>query len=184
YTQLNDRLSQDLAFCKWVPVSNGAHAIEAKTIKKELKEKLGEDKINKLSFDQVDLYAQGVQLTFFNDVGYNVAAFESNPVIVNINCVPLNVVSSMKMKTMFERNAFRDYYDIFVLVKEIVTFQQLIQASISYHSKLKEQMIINRLLRWQQVDEESGFIHLNPRYPVGRKEIGEFFKSLERQKPF
>lgn len=137
-----------------------------------------------MSFDQVDFYAQGVKLTFFNEVGFNVPAFESKPLLGNINCVPLNVVSSMKMKTMFERNAFRDYYDIFVLVKEIVTFQQLIQSSISYHSKLKEQMIINRLLRWQQVDEESGFIHLNPRYPVGRKEIGEFFKSLERQKPF
>src|SRR5258708_33051296 len=67
--QINHRLSEDLDFCKWVPVSNASNGIEVKTIEQELKEKFGEVKANQLSFDQVDFYAQGVKLTFLNEVG-------------------------------------------------------------------------------------------------------------------
>lgn len=76
---------------------------------------------------------------------------------------------------MFERNTFRDYYDVFVLLKEgIVSLDQLIKSSISYHSRLKERMIINRLQRWEQVNDEKGFVHLLPKYNISVKEIGEF----------
>ncbi len=74
--QINHRLSEDLDFCKWVPVSSASNAIKVKTIEQELKEKLGKVKTNQLSFDQVDFYVQDVKITFFNEVGYNVPDFE------------------------------------------------------------------------------------------------------------
>ncbi|HYF71030.1 MAG TPA: nucleotidyl transferase AbiEii/AbiGii toxin family protein [Ohtaekwangia sp.] len=137
--QINHRLSEDLDFCKWVSTSNVANGIDVKTIEQELKDRFGDVKTNQLSFDQVDFHTQGVKLTFFNEVGFNVPEFK--PVIFqgNIKGVPLDVVGSMKIKTMFERNTFRDYYDVFVLLKEgIVSLDQLIKSSISYHSRFKK----------------------------------------------
>lgn len=177
--QINHRLSEDLDFCKWVSISNVANGIDLKTIEQELKRKFGDVKTNQLSFDQVDFYTQGVKLTFFNEVGFNVPNFEPVTFQGNIKGVPLEVIGSMKIKTMFERNTFRDYYDIFVLLKEgIVSIDSLIKSSISYHSKLKEKMILNRLQRWEQVNNEKGFIHLSPKYNVSIKEIGEFLVKI------
>lgn len=85
----------------------------------------------------------------------------------------------MKIKTMFERNTFRDYYDIFALFKEgTISLDQLISSSILYDTRLKEKMILNRLTRWEHVNEEKGFVHLSPRYQVSTKEIGNYFASL------
>lgn len=177
--QINHRLSEDLDFCKWVPISNVTNGIEVTIIEQELKRKFGNIRMNQLSFDQVDFYVLGVKLTFFNEVGFNVPNFEPITFQGNIKGVPLDVSGSMKIKTMFERNTFRDYYDVFVLLIEgIVSIDQLIKSSISNHSKLKEKMIINRLQRWEQVNEEKGFVHLSPKYNVSVKEMGEFFNKL------
>jgi predicted nucleotidyltransferase component of viral defense system len=177
--QLNHRLSEDLDFCKWVSASNVANAIDVKTIEQELRRKFGDVKTNQLSFDQVDFYLLGVKLTFFNEVGYNVPQFKPIELSGNMRSAPLDMVASMKIKTMFERITFRDYYDVFVLLKEnVVTIDQLIESSISYHSKLKRQMIVNRLQRWEQVPDEREFVQLSPRYKVGVKEIGEFLIKI------
>jgi len=85
----------------------------------------------------------------------------------------------MKIKTMFERNTFRDYYDVFVLLKEgIISIDQLLKSSVLYHKKLNEKMILNRLQRWEQVNEEKGFVHLSPKYNVSVNEIGEFLVKI------
>ncbi|MFZ6013295.1 MAG: nucleotidyl transferase AbiEii/AbiGii toxin family protein [Bacteroidota bacterium] len=180
--QINHRLSEDLDFCKWVPVSNAANGIDIKTIEVELKNKFSEVKTNPLSFDQVDFYARGVKLSFFNEVGYTKPDFEPIKLKENLLSAPLGVIGSMKIKTMFERNVFRDYYDVFVLLKEgVVTIDQLIESSVRYHSKLKKQMIINRLQRWEQVANEKGFAFLKPKYDASAREIGEFLIKLTSQ---
>jgi predicted nucleotidyltransferase component of viral defense system len=174
--QINHRLSEDLDFCKWVPVSSAANGIEVKTIEQELKTKFsGDVKTNQLSFDQVDFLVKGVKMTFFNEVGFNVPAFDPIVLKGNIKCVPLNVVAAMKVKTMFERNTFRDYYDTFVLLKEgHISTSELIKVSIDYHNKLDEKLILNRLRQWQKVINEKGFSHLSPKYSLTLKEMGEF----------
>jgi predicted nucleotidyltransferase component of viral defense system len=177
--QINHRLSEDLDFCKWVPVSNVSNGIEIKVIEQELKERFGEVRTNQLSFDQVDFYVKGVKLSFFNDVGFNVPKFESIPFLGNIRYAPLEVIASMKIKTMFQRNTFRDYYDVYVLLNEgIVKLDELVNSSISYDKNLKEKMILNRLQRWESVDEEKKFNQLNPKYQVRAKEIGEYLSTI------
>lgn len=76
----------------------------------------------------------------------------------------------MKMKAMFERTKFRDYYDLYVQVKEkAVSLSDLIDSSMAYHSRLTRQMIINRLTRWERIDNESSFRHLSPKYAVDNR---------------
>jgi hypothetical protein len=74
---------------------------------------------------------------------------------------------------------FRDYYDVFVLLKEgIVSVDQLIQSSIAYNSKLKEPMIRSRLSQWQKFSEEKAFKQLAPKYDLAIREIGEAISKM------
>lgn len=177
--RLNHRLSEDLDFCKWVPFTNSANGIDAKAIETELKSKFKEVKTNHLDFDQVDFYIKGVKISFFNEVGFKAPDFTPIVIEKNLRTVPLEVIGAMKIKTMFQRNTFRDYYDIFVLLKEgIISIKQLVQISIAYDSKLNNQMILNRLNQWEKVIEEKAFHQLSPKYNFSSKEIGDFIKSL------
>ena len=94
--QINHRLSEDLDFCKWVSTSNVANGIEVKTIEQELKDKFGDVKTNQLSFDQVDFYTQGVKLTFFNEVGFNVPKFEA--ITFQGNTSAIRFINSLTLK--------------------------------------------------------------------------------------
>jgi hypothetical protein len=138
--QINHRLSEDLDFCKWVPTSNVVNGIDFKAIEKELSSKLGKIKTEYTDFDQVSFYtSQDVKITFFNEVGYTVPSFDSIEVAGDIRCAPLDLLGSMKIK----RITFRDYYDVYVLLKEgIIALDELVKSSISYDGKLNKQMNI------------------------------------------
>ncbi|HEX8038025.1 MAG TPA: nucleotidyl transferase AbiEii/AbiGii toxin family protein [Chryseosolibacter sp.] len=109
--QINHRLSEDLDFCKWVNSSSAANAVSFREIEAELMQVFSHVNINYLSFDHIDFRVYGVKVTFFNEVGYNVPEYEAVN-IGNINCVPIHILCAMKIKTMFERTVFRDYYDV------------------------------------------------------------------------
>lgn len=177
--QIQHRLSEDLDFCKWVPKSNVVHAISVKNIERELLENFDDVRTNHLSFDQVDFRVGGVKLTFFNEVGLNLPYLEPILFRGSIHGIPLLFHGAMKVKTMFERNTYRDYYDIYVLLKDgYLNLDELIVESIRYQPKLKKDMIVKRLSAWNLVKEEPGFTHLNPKYTISVEEIGSFF--LER----
>ena len=90
--------------------------------------------------------------------------------------VPLSLHGSMKVKTLFERITYRDYYDLFTLLSEKhVSLDELISASIQYQPKLNKRMIVKRLSAWELIKEDAGFTHLSPRYTVNTEEMGHFF---------
>lgn len=174
--QINHRLSEDLDFCRWVPKTNSNNAVSVKEIEAELKNNFENVTTNHLSFDQVDFRIDGVKLTFFNEVGLVCPQFSPITYTHNILGVPLLLHGSMKVKTLFDRITYRDYYDLFVLLSEKhVGLDELISAAIQYQPRLKKAMIIKRLSAWEQIKEDSGFPLLLPRYTVNPEEIGHFF---------
>lgn len=176
--QVNHRLSEDLDFCKWVPVSHASYGIAWQTIEGELRSKFKDVKPNQLSFDQIDFQVNGVKVTFFNEVGFQVPAFTPK-LYGNVKVASLQLVAGMKVKTLFERNTYRDYYDVYVLLKDgHIALEELISTSIAYHPKLNKQMILNRLSRWERVNQEHGFSQLSPKYDISLQEMGEFIKGI------
>lgn len=176
--QINHRLSEDLDFCKWVSGSSVKNGISYQTIRDELNEMFSGVDCNPMSFDQVDFRVYGVKVSFFNEIGCNVPPY--TPVeIGGIRCVPVNVLCAMKIKTMFERNVFRDYYDVYCMVREgLVDFNSAIDSSIAYHPKLRRGGIVNRLTTWKKFKDEKLFSLLTPKYNVKARDIGEYFKGL------
>jgi len=177
--QINHRLSEDLDFCKWVNTDKVNDGIKVKTIEAELKANFTTVFTNYLNFSQVDFIINDVKLTFFHEVGYKVPEFERKTLLGNIVLAPLSLLGCMKVKTMFQRNTLRDYYDIFVLLNNgYLTIEELIITSLAYDKKLRRQMIINRLIRWQEIPVEAGFQLLSPKYSISNKEMGEKIMTL------
>lgn len=175
--QINHRLSADLDFCKWVDVSTARNGIPYLDIEKELKGSFNSIRTNPIDFDQCDyLVNNEVKFQFFNEVGYSLPTHDSIPLEGNIRVAPILTIGAMKIKTMFQRSAYRDYYDVFAIVKEgHLTFKGLMSAGCTYNSKLNIKMVINRLTNHESFHEEEEFGLLTPRYQVSSREIGEFF---------
>lgn len=174
--QINHRLSEDLDFCRWVPTTNVSNAISVKEIEAELKNNFENVTTNHLSFDQVDFRIDGVKLTFFNEVGLVCPPFTPKTYSRNILGIPLLLHGSMKVKTLFERITYRDYYDLFVLLSEQhISLTELISAAVRYQPRLKKTMITKRLSVWNEIRIDDGFSHLSPRYTVSPEEMGQFF---------
>lgn len=174
--QIRHRLSEDLDFCKWVPKSNVNNAISVKIIERELAENFNAVQTNHLSFDQVDFRIEGVKLTFFNEVGLNPPNFSPIPYKGNILGVPLTLHGAMKVKTIFQRITYRDYYDLYILLSEKhLSLEELINASTEYQSKLNKGIILKRLVAWDSIKDNAGLVHLSAKYSISAEEMGEFF---------
>ena len=178
--QINHRLSEDLDFCKWEKITNAKSAIPFKDIQVELEKQFKTVDINPIDFDQVDyLLNAEVKLQFFNEVGYTLPTQDIISFAGNLKVAPIETIGAMKIKTMFQRNVFRDYYDVYAIIKGgHLTLEKLIEVGCIYDPKLQPGIIIKRLLLHSKFKEEKAFGTLNPMYAISSEEIGEYFKQL------
>jgi hypothetical protein len=79
---------------------------------------------------------------------------------------------------MFQRNTFRDYYDVYAIIKEgHLSLAKLIEVSCIYNNKLNTNMIVKRLITHKKFKEEKAFKLLSPKYDISGEAIGLFFKE-------
>lgn len=175
--QINHRLSEDLDFCRWVNSSSPGNAIGFREIEEELNQIFSGVHVNAHSFDQVDFRVNEVKVTFFNEIGHVVAPF--SPICLGgINCAPIEIICAMKINVLFHRNKYRDYYDIYCIIKdEIVSIERAIEVGIHYVPELKRSQISNMLKSWKRFKDEK-IPQLAPRYNISSKEIASFFTSI------
>src|SRR5690349_14762033 len=176
--QIKHRLSEDLDFCKWTTTQSTKNAIPYRELERELKQYFAKVEVNPIDFDQVDYLVNGeVKFQFFNEVGYKLPIHDTISYEGNMRIAPVSTIGAMKIKTMFQRNVFRDYYDAFAIVKGgHLTLTKLIELAGIYHDRLKPAMIIKRLITHKKFKEESSFPTMAPMYEVTCEEIGKFFE--------
>jgi predicted nucleotidyltransferase component of viral defense system len=176
--QINHRLSVDLDFCKWIDTTTAKDGIDFRAIEEELKTKYKKVIPNPIDFDQADFIADGVKFQFFNEVGYKLPTNETINGDGNLRIAPIELIAAMKVKTMFQRTTFRDYYDVYAIVTEgHVTLDKLVDLACTYE-KLNRRLIVNRLTRNDSFREEKDFGLLEPKYVVTSAEIGKLFDNL------
>jgi predicted nucleotidyltransferase component of viral defense system len=174
--QIKHRLSVDLDFCKWVDSTSAKNGIDFRAIEAELKANYKKVLSNPIDFNQADFLANGVKLQFFNEVGYKLPVNETIKGDGNLRIAPIDLIAAMKVKTMFQRTTFRDYYDVYAIVKEgHVGLDKLIELACIYDNKLYRRLVINRLTRHRSFREEKDFGLLEPKYNVTSEDIGHFF---------
>ena len=177
--QLHARYSENLDFMRWKKFENEQPEIPWKSFETELSDLgLGQVKTNLLGFDQVIFFVSDVKLSFYFRNSFPPEGLAPVPFTGNICIADIASIGVMKIEVMLRRSVFRDYYDLFSILKNGCDIHSLIKKAANYsgHS-LKTKNIISMLSNGKQFVSEASFSHLNLVYDVSCKEIEKFINS-------
>ena len=176
--QLNKRQSEDLDFMKWLTKRNEKPEVAWPTIKKEL-ESVGEIREYEVgNFDFVSFNFEGVKLSFYAPPRKAIPTMQRIPYLNNMFIADIESIGAMKMEAMLRRSKFRDYYDIYSILKEGKDIQKMINAALEHSShKLRTRGLLAMLTNGSRFVKEKGFEELLPVYDVTPYDIQEYIKQ-------
>lgn len=175
--QINARQSEDLDFMKWRTSKAEKMEVAWYQIEKELTT-IGEiQHKDLLDIDHVEYVVSGVKFSFY-------ACSKYSPVNKPINCqnnirlADIKSIGAMKMEVMLRRSNFRDYYDIYSILKQNIPINDLITLALSYSGhKLKSKNLLAMLTNSNRFTRDAHFEQLKPIYSVTPQEIEAYIKS-------
>lgn len=172
--QIGHRMSEDLDFMMWRISKTEKPEVNWNAIERELVAKVGEiESFNMLGFDQVEFVVEGVKLSFFVSDNLSPVA-EPIEYIGNIRLADIESIMVMKLEVMLRRMKFRDYYDIYCILREGHSIHRGIECSLKYsRHRLSTKNIIAMLLGGQFIADDN-FATLQPKYSVTKEEIREY----------
>lgn len=175
--QLGTRQSEDLDFMSWRIKRDQKREVEWNKIKKEL-ETVGKiEKIEILDFDHVEFIVDGVKISFYANPNYSPLEAPI-PFINNIKLADPKSIGVMKMEVMLRRSKFRDYYDIYSLIKAGYRISEMMELALKYSGhRLKSKNLLALITRSDRFVPEESFPYLNPIYNVTPAEIEEAIKN-------
>ena len=176
--QIENRQSEDLDFMKWLTKRNEKPDVNWPAIKKEL-ESIGTIKDYEVNgFDYVTFNFEGVKLSFYAAPRKEVPSMKRIPYLNNLYLADMESIGAMKMEAMLRRAKFRDYYDIYSILKEGGDINKMIAAALEHSEhKLRTRGLLNMLTTGKNFIKETGFTELKPVYDVSPDDIQEFIKA-------
>ncbi len=172
--QIGHRKSEDLDFMMWRKSKTEKPEVNWNAIEKEFIEKVGEiENFNMLGFDQVEFLVKGVKFSFFVSDNYSPV---TSPIdyLGNIRLADMESIMAMKMEVMLRRMKFRDYYDIYSILREGYSIHNGIEKALSLsRHRLSAKNIIAMLLGGQFIPDNN-FTALEPKYDVTKEKIREY----------
>lgn len=176
--QIEKRQSEDLDFMKWLTKRNEKPEINWPSIKKEL-ESIGTIKDYEVGgFDFVSFNFEGVKLSFYAAPRKEITSMKRIPYLNNLFLADMESIGAMKMEAMLRRAKFRDYYDIYSILKEGGDINKMIAAALEHSDhKLRTRGLLNMLTTGKNFIKEKGFEELLPVYDVSANDIQEYIKS-------
>ena len=130
-----------------------------------------------LDIDHVEYLVAGVKFSFYACPKYSPV---NQPVdyLNNVRLAEVKAIGAMKMEVMLRRNNFRDYYDIYSILKAGVPIDELISLALSYSGhRLKSKNLLAMLTNGNRFTRDAYFEQLEPIYTVTAKEIETYIKA-------
>ena len=176
--QIEKRQSEDLDFMKWLAKRNEKPEVNWPSIKKEL-ESIGTIKDYEVGgFDFVSFNFEGVKLSFYAAPRKVVPSMKRIPYLNNLYLADIESIGAMKMEAMLRRAKFRDYYDIYSILREGGDINKMIAAAIEHSDhKLRTRGLLNMLTTGKNFIKEKGFDELYPVYEISPIDIQEYIKE-------
>ena len=179
--QINHRLSEDLDFMRWQKQKDEKLFVDIKNISAELKEKNHIiNSTNILEHNQVEfLIDNGVKLSFYAPEKRE-PSIKTVPFLHNINLLDTSTIASLKMEVLLRRSNFRDYYDLYFILKDKAPEEiiAIIDNALKYSGHtLKSKNLIGKLLNYEQFTLDAEFKNLEPKYQISAKEIALFMEE-------
>lgn len=178
--QLGTRQSEDLDFMCWRTSKSERMEVAWKAIQKELATIGTVQSMNLMDIDHVEFIVSGVKFSFYACNRYSPV---TSPVdhIANLRLADIPSIGAMKMEVMLRRSNFRDYYDIYSIVKSGVDIRELVKKAGEYSQhQLKSKNIMAMLTNGKRFQRDAIFDQMQPKYDVTALDIEEYFKSLLR----
>jgi hypothetical protein len=123
---------------------------------------------------QINVIAENVKLTFFAQ-GRDVLK-DRELIKGNLYTVPVETLTGMKVNTLFLRAKFRDYYDLFVLNKEVFSIEAIFKIGQKIMPELTMKLFQTSLVYTKDIAEDN-IHHLSPRYKISIDEIAIHFQN-------
>lgn len=175
--QIGTRQSEDLDFMKWRTSKAEKMEVSWFQIEKELAT-IGEIQHKDiLDIDHVEYRMAGVKFSFYACPKYSPV---SQPVnyLNYIKLADVKSIGAMKMEVMLRRSNFRDYYDIYSILKTGVDIHDLVSLALTYSEhKLKSKNLLAMLTNGNRFTRDAHFEQLKPVYTVTPQEIEAYIKS-------
>lgn len=176
--QIGTRQSEDLDFMKWRTAKTEKMEVAWYQIEKELATVGDIQHKDILDIDHVEYLVSGVKFSFYACPKYSPV---SVPVdyLNNLRLADVKAIGAMKMEVMLRRSNFRDYYDIYSILKSGVSITDLISLALSYSGhNLKSKNLLAMLTNGNRFAKDSRFEQLEPVYDITVQEIEEYIKLL------
>lgn len=168
---LEHRLSEDLDFFSWKKELN---TLTLNKFLRDVSSKYDLTILNR-SLIQIDLQIDNTKLTFFTNDWIELKKQRKN-IHQKIFAASLELLTAMKINNLSLRAKFRDYYDLFVISKEVYSINDIFNIAIKYLPGMTKKIFAMQLCYTKDIIDESIW-HLSPKYNVGLEEIKNHFES-------
>lgn len=175
--QIGTRQSEDLDFMKWRTSKTEKMEVTWYQIEKELASIGDIQHKDILDIDHVEYRVAGVKLSFYACPKYSPV---STPVehLNNLRLADIKSIGAMKMEVMLRRSNFRDYYDVYSILKSGIPINDLVTLALIYSGhKLKTKNLLAMLTNGSRFTRDSHFEQLEPIYTVTPQEIENYIRS-------
>jgi predicted nucleotidyltransferase component of viral defense system len=172
---LAHRLSEDLDF-----MFDGKF-LESRTIVNFINNVFkGEFKLIKQDNDhQLDFIIKDVKVTFFtNDaVNINFEVKDHSVPFINVNIATVDIISTLKINTLAQRNTIRDYYDLYYIAKNIIPLENILQKSKERLPNIADITYSETIIYIDDLKEDSIDDHLFPKENITKNQIADFLTA-------
>ena len=177
--QLKTRLSEDLDFMRWKNSKDDTLDVNWPELQKELETTGQVQDVQVSGFDQVLFVVDGVKISFYAVPRKRIPTMQEVPYLNNIRLADVESIGIMKMEAMMRRSKFRDYYDIYSILKHGADIHKLIPQALEHSGyRLKTKGLMAMLTNGQLFRKDEGFAHLHPIYDVSAADIEAYIKGL------
>ncbi len=175
--QIHSRLSEDLDFMSWKTDPKQKQEVDWVKIEKELSTIGTIDSREIWDFDHVEFVVAGVKISFY--ASPKTSPLES-PIHLkhNMYIADINAIAAMKMEVLMRRSTFRDYYDIYAILKTGADFKNIVELATKYSGHLlSTKNLFAMLIDHKRFKVDSGFSLLQPVYNITPAQIEEALKQ-------
>jgi predicted nucleotidyltransferase component of viral defense system len=159
------RKSEDLDFFTY------DNSFDSKEIYEYIKNFETKEIINQTD-EQIDVLLDGVKVTFFNAKW----DFLRPNCIKKFNLASIESIVAMKVNVMFLRAKYRDYYDLYFLLKESVSLRDMFDYSKYIVDGINFKLFATALLYIDDIEDDK-IDYLDPKEIISKEKIRDFFET-------
>jgi predicted nucleotidyltransferase component of viral defense system len=161
------RLSEDLDFFTW-----------QKELDKEqiftLLNSFKKYQLLNVSNVQIDCLLDNVKVTFFAN-NWNLLK-QRNHLIKNVFVATPELLTTMKINTLFLRAKYRDYYDLYTISRELFNLSEMYALAEKNLKGITKKLFQMALLYIDDIQEDE-INYLSPKYEISKIQIAKYFEK-------